>query len=239
MEKSKKIVWTLRGQIIDHEAFQKVKSSLIEMMHNQSSCTIFWWTLTPDREHYCVLSCCDDSDAVIEHLKMWATHHAQMAHCATLDGCAIFGDASDELKREMEVMNPTYQSYFGGFSKAAPHNKQSEHSDIMWALSGEIINEELFERSMLTLTEKTHDEEGSLMHWWTLGDGNTFHVLERYADHQAAVSHLETWGKYGGDFLDSTSIESFTTFGNLTSDLEKAVKELKPIIMRFDGGYAR
>lgn len=111
---------------------------------------------------------------------------------------------------------------------------------IIWTLEGKITNKEQYKVAMETLTSKSFAEEGTKSHWWTVAeDGESFHVMEQYADADAAMTHLATWMEFGHLFTEATEISKFIVYSPLRDDLKEAVAGLNPIYMDFYGGFSK
>ena len=237
---SQSIVWKVKGQIIDMKQFEAIVKEVAEKSHAQSGTKLYWWTLSSDGKYYCDFDCYKDEASAFEHLQVWAEYAERFSKVATIDELVLLGDVSDKLREMLQGLPMRILPYYGGFRKDAPAGKQSEQSDIIWTLRGSVVDWDKFHESMVTLTSKTEVEEGSLMHWWCADkESGVFHVLERYADAQAAMAHLATWDKYGNTFIEATKIDKFITFNALSDELLAAVSGLSPLQMNFFGGFGR
>ena len=237
---SKSIVWKVEGRVNDPQGFENLVKEIAQKSHTQSGTNLYWWTISSDGKVYCDFDCYKDEESAFEHLKVWGEFAERFSQVATIDKFILLGDASDKLRDSFKGLPMYNLPYYGGFRKDAPASKKSESSDIIWTLKGKVTDWDKFYESMVTLTSKTETEEGSLMHWWCADkESGIFHVIERYADDEAAMKHLETWSKYGNLFMESTEIAKFITFNTLSSELLAAVSGLNPIQMNFFVGFGR
>ncbi len=237
---SKSIVWKVKGQVNDLQGFEAIVKEIAGRSHAQSGTKLYWWTISDDGKIYCDFDCYKDEESAFEHLKVWGEYAEHFSKVATIDKFILLGDVSDELKDSFKGLPMYILPYYGGFRKDAPASKQSESSDIIWTLKGKVTDWDKFHESMVALTTNTEAEEGSLMHWWCADkESGIFHVIERYADTEAAMKHLVTWNKYGNLFMESTKIDKYITFNTLSNELQAAVAGLNPIQMNFFVGFGR
>jgi quinol monooxygenase YgiN len=85
------------------------------------------------------------------------------------------------------------------------------------------------------------DEPGALDYEWFLtDDGRRLHILERYADGAAAMTHLGNFGaRYMKRFFDVLVPERITLYGAAGDDVRGALADLHPVVMRRADGFSR
>ncbi len=237
---SKSIVWKVKGQVNDPQGFEEIVKEIAKKSHEQSGTNLYWWTLSSDGKIYCDFDCYKDEDSAFAHLKVWGEYAERFSKVATIDKFILLGDASEELKDAFKGLPMYILPYYGGFRKDASVSKQSESSDIIWTLKGKVIDWDKFQETVAALTMNSEALDGSLMQWWCADkESGIFHVIERYADTEAAMKYLEIWNKYKDVFMESVKIDKYITFNTLSSELMAVMSGLNPIQMNYFVGFGR
>lgn len=85
------------------------------------------------------------------------------------------------------------------------------------------------------------NEPGTLNYeWWMNGDETVCHLFERYADSEATLVHLQTFGtKYADRFMACVDIKRFIAYGDPNEAVRKALGGLGVKIMNPFGGFTR
>lgn len=97
-----------------------------------------------------------------------------------------------------------------------------------------------FKAVMSDLVEATKREPGTLMYEWYLGeDGQTAHILERFEDTAAYLTHGEGFAPFAERFLGSVTILSFTVYGDPDAEAREALAGVSPTYMGPLGGFRR
>jgi quinol monooxygenase YgiN len=85
------------------------------------------------------------------------------------------------------------------------------------------------------------DEPGALDYEWFLTeDGQRLHILERYADAAAAMTHLANFGAlHMKRFFDVLAPERITLYGAVDDAVRGALAQLRPAALRRADGFSR
>lgn len=85
------------------------------------------------------------------------------------------------------------------------------------------------------------NEPGTLDYVWSISDdGTACHLRERYADSDAALTHLATFGtKYLSRFLAVFTPVHFVVLGAPSDALRAKLAVSKPVYVRYAGGFRR
>ena len=104
---------------------------------------------------------------------------------------------------------------------------------------GELENFKALAAEMIAATEA--DEPGALNYEWFINDdASTCHILERYADSDAALVHLGNFGKkFAGNLMSMVKPKGMTVYGSPSDELSAALANLGATIMPTIGGFAR
>jgi len=117
----------------------------------------------------------------------------------------------------------------------------SDH--VYWSLDLAINEGQLdaFKALMGEMVEGTLQEEGALAYEWAISeDGKAVHIFERYADSDAALTHLGTFGaKYAERFLVCVSPTRLVVYGNPDNRAKEALAGFGPAYMKPWGGFTR
>ena len=94
---------------------------------------------------------------------------------------------------------------------------------------------------MNEMVESTRNEPGTLGYEWFLSkDGKTCHINERYADSDAAMVHLGTFGEHFAErFLQFFQPTSFAVFGEPSADARAALDGFGAEYLGNFGGFFR
>lgn len=84
-------------------------------------------------------------------------------------------------------------------------------------------------------------EPGTLIYEWSASeDGASYHMLERFADSAAALTHLKSFGEnFAGRFLDVFDVVRFFVFGAPDAAVREAVAGFNPTYLKLERGFAR
>ena len=99
-----------------------------------------------------------------------------------------------------------------------------------------------FRALVAEMTEATAREEpGTLDYEWYLSDdGRRLHLFERYANVDAALTHLGTFGeRYMARFFDVLAPERMTLYGAADDRVRGAFAQLAPQVMARAAGFSR
>lgn len=94
---------------------------------------------------------------------------------------------------------------------------------------------------MPEMVEATRGEPGTLGYEWFLsGDGTLCHVYERYADSDAALAHLGTFGtKFAERFLQCFEPTALYVYGEPSDEVRTALDGFGPVYLGTFGGFSR
>ena len=99
-----------------------------------------------------------------------------------------------------------------------------------------------FRALMAEMAEATdRNEPGTLDYeWYVSDDGRRLHLFERYADADAAMTHLARFGKrYMARFFDVLAPERMTVYGSPDDRVRGALAQLAPQVMSRAAGFRR
>jgi hypothetical protein len=98
-----------------------------------------------------------------------------------------------------------------------------------------------FKALMNEMVKTTANEPKTLNYEWTLGeDGKTCHLYERYADSEAMVAHLGSFGKnFAERFLAVVTPTRLGVYGVPSDEAKEALGGFSPVYMTPIGGFAR
>ena len=101
--------------------------------------------------------------------------------------------------------------------------------------------EEAFRTLMEELVTSTREEPGTLGYeWYVSDDGSVVHLLERFADSEAAVAHLQ--GFLSGParkFMSCVEVKRFTVYGAPSDAAKEALAPLGGKQLVPWGGFVR
>jgi quinol monooxygenase YgiN len=116
------------------------------------------------------------------------------------------------------------------------------HVAWMFELAVRQGREAEFRALMAEMAEATErNEPGTLDYeWYVSDDGRWLHLFERYADADAAMTHLVTFGeRYMRPFFDVLAPERMTLYGAADDRVRGAVAQLAPQVMARAAGFSR
>jgi len=83
------------------------------------------------------------------------------------------------------------------------------------------------------------NEPGALTYDY-MGEGDQVHIVERYADNAAAMTHMGNFGaNFAGEFLETFSVTSVAVYGPAGDDLKAALAPFTPTYMPQISGFSR
>jgi len=102
-------------------------------------------------------------------------------------------------------------------------------SPITWVLRLKIQDgkQEEFSAVMKEMVQNTESETGALVYDW-FADGGTVHIVERYADSAAVVTHMQNFGPFAERFLGSIQPLEFTVYGEPSDSARESIAALAP-----------
>ncbi len=85
------------------------------------------------------------------------------------------------------------------------------------------------------------NEPGTLDYEWsTSADGTECHLFERYADSEAALTHIATFGEtFAKRFLEILQPQRFVVYGSPSPAVKSALAGFNPVYMSTVGGFSR
>jgi quinol monooxygenase YgiN len=94
---------------------------------------------------------------------------------------------------------------------------------------------------MTEMVESTRGEEGTLGYEWFLGAGGTVcHLNERYADSDAAMVHLGTFGaKFVERFLECFEPTGLHVYGEPSDEVRAVLDGFGAVYLGTFGGFSR
>ena len=103
---------------------------------------------------------------------------------------------------------------------------------------GQLDNARALMNEMVTATR---EEPGTLGYEWYLdAAGNTCHIVERYADSDAALVHIANFdARFAPRFMECFEPTSFTVYGNPAEGVRAALEEMGVSYFEWFGGFSR
>ena len=94
---------------------------------------------------------------------------------------------------------------------------------------------------MFEMIRATREEPGCLGYEWFLdGEGNAYHINERFADSDAAVAHLDNFGsKFADRFLTIFEPTSLHVYGEPSDEARAALDLFGAVYLGTLGGFNR
>ena len=98
------------------------------------------------------------------------------------------------------------------------------------------------DRDLMTeMVESTRGEAGTLSYEWFLNQGGTVcHMMDRYADSDAAMIHLGNFGsKFAERFLQCFEVTGFSVYGEPSDEVRAALDGFGAVYLGTLGGFTR
>ena len=115
--------------------------------------------------------------------------------------------------------------------------------NISWSLKLSVSDGHLeqFRDLMNEMVEHTRAEGGCMTYdWYVMADGSEVHIQERYADNEAALSHLANFGaNFAERFMALVTPRSFVVYGPANDDIKGALSPMGAVFMDHFGGFRR
>jgi quinol monooxygenase YgiN len=85
------------------------------------------------------------------------------------------------------------------------------------------------------------NEPGALNYEWSISsDERTLHILERYADSEAALVHMATFSKsFASRFMGSLKVTRYTVYGRPNEKVLQMLSSMGAVYMSPLGGFSR
>lgn len=99
-----------------------------------------------------------------------------------------------------------------------------------------------FRALMTEMVESTKGEESGTLEyeWYVSDDGRRLHLFEIYADADATMAHLATFGqRYMRRFFDILAPERMTLYGDPGERVRGALAQLAPAVLTHAAGFRR
>ena len=118
----------------------------------------------------------------------------------------------------------------------------SDH--VYWIIEANVVEGKLDELKslMAEMSDATKaDEPGALNYEWSLSaDGSECHILERYADSDAAMVHMGNFGsKFAKRFMSVLAPTRCRLYGKPNEAVQKAMKPLGAVYLCAAAGFSR
>jgi quinol monooxygenase YgiN len=117
-------------------------------------------------------------------------------------------------------------------------------ANVYWVLqlklkAGELDNAKALMTEMVEATQA--NEPGALAYEWFINEENqTCHIYERYADSDAVMTHMGTFGeKYAKRFMGVFQPTGVTVYGDANDKVVEAMTPLGASFYPFTAGFAR
>jgi quinol monooxygenase YgiN len=118
----------------------------------------------------------------------------------------------------------------------------NQHVSWMFELTVKAGRESDFRTLMAEMAQATNNNEpGTLDYeWYVSDDGQRLHLFERYANADAAMIHLGTFGeRFMARFFDVLIPERMTLYGAPDDRVRGALAQLAPEVMSRAAGFSR
>ncbi|WP_170334861.1 putative quinol monooxygenase [Ruegeria arenilitoris] len=98
-----------------------------------------------------------------------------------------------------------------------------------------------FEDLMTELVARTENEPGTLVYeWYRSNDGNTWHIIERYADAENGDLHVKGFAEnYAGRFFELIDGCEAIVSENATPYIRGILEGIAPLYVSQKGGFHR
>ena len=114
---------------------------------------------------------------------------------------------------------------------------------VSWLLRATINNgaNDDFRSLMDEMIESARDEPGTTNYEWFIDDSeSSFHVYERYADSDAAMTHIGNFdAKFAERFLSLVEVSEMTVYGAPSDEVRQALAGLGSNFYGNLGGFSR
>lgn len=102
-------------------------------------------------------------------------------------------------------------------------------------------NANRFEDLMAELVARTQNEPGTLVYeWYRTDDGNTWHIIERYADAENGDLHVKGFAEnYAGRFFELIDGCEAIVSENATPYIRGILEGIAPLYVSQKGGFHR
>lgn len=114
---------------------------------------------------------------------------------------------------------------------------------VSWSLRVAVREGRLdeFRSLMEEMVESTRAEAGARAYEWFLGeDGGECHIYERYADSDAVLAHLNTFGsRFAERFLGCVEPTGFHVYGHPSDEVRGVLGGFGAAYLGWFGGFAR
>jgi quinol monooxygenase YgiN len=100
---------------------------------------------------------------------------------------------------------------------------------------------EAFRALIEEMVASTREEAGALAYQWFISDDQTtVHVYERYADSDAVLEHLKSFGeKFAERLLAAVDLTRFVVYGAPSDEATQGLSGLGPTYLGPFGGFIR
>lgn len=90
-------------------------------------------------------------------------------------------------------------------------------------------------------TRSRDNEPGTLAYEWSISaDGTTGHLYERYADSDAALAHLASFGEHFAErFMPLVGALRMSVYGTPSEALSQELSDMEPVYFEKVDGFAR
>jgi quinol monooxygenase YgiN len=115
-------------------------------------------------------------------------------------------------------------------------------NEISWLLVVEILPGQLiqFRDVVNDLVASTEKEPGTLSYQWHLSEDDTVcHIVERYANSVALITHVQSFHNFAERFLKTCKPVRFDVYGNPNAEARAMLAALKPIYFPHLAGFSR
>lgn len=96
---------------------REAMEALVDGAYAESGTNSHFWTTSNDGEALFVLEQYADENALVDHLVANPTSRAAVLESVDVGDVTVYGAESDEVKEMLAPLNPTYMTYYGGYSK--------------------------------------------------------------------------------------------------------------------------
>jgi quinol monooxygenase YgiN len=115
-------------------------------------------------------------------------------------------------------------------------------NQISWNLEVEILPGKLedFRAVARDLIADTESQPGTLDYEWHLSsDNKVAHIIERYTDSAALLTHVSGFSKFAARFMGSCKPVRFSVYGDLSAEAKADLAGLNPVYYSTIGGFRR
>lgn len=112
-----RILVATNAKFKDEEKCKVAMEELVKKTYAESGTKTHYYFISKDGKSLFLLEQYEDEKAFEEHLITNSSSRARLFESIEVDDLTVYGTESDKVKEFFDTFNPTYMSYYGGYSK--------------------------------------------------------------------------------------------------------------------------